>query len=117
MIFGIASSVSALNAFGKKMATIANNVANVYSENFKKSRAIFKEEASGGVCVDIVRSETPGHRVFVEKDDEIVSKEGSNVDLAEELTQAIIAKRYYQANVKSLNTQEKMSGYLLDIKR
>ncbi|MBW2643832.1 MAG: hypothetical protein JRC89_10800 [Deltaproteobacteria bacterium] len=39
MISSVRSTLSALNAFDKKMDVIANNVANVETEEFKKSRA------------------------------------------------------------------------------
>ena len=37
MGFAINTGTSALNAFGTKMAVSANNVANVYSEDFKRA--------------------------------------------------------------------------------
>ena len=43
MINGINNNASALQAFSKQIAVSANNVANVYSTEFDKSRAINSE--------------------------------------------------------------------------
>ena len=40
MINGICAASSALNAFSKKVAVVSNNVANMNSDGFKKSRTI-----------------------------------------------------------------------------
>ncbi len=39
MTFSVDNNISALKAFGAKMGVTANNIANVESEAFKKSRA------------------------------------------------------------------------------
>jgi hypothetical protein len=53
MIPFISSNLSALRAFGKKLSVIANNVANIESEGFKKSRAVLVEDPKNHVSVDI----------------------------------------------------------------
>jgi len=117
MISVIRSSISAINAFGKKMGIIADNVANVGSEGYKKKEAMFKENPNGGVSVEIRRVETPGHTVLVEENDSMVPKELSNVDLTEEIPQSVVTKRYYEVNLKILKSGEEMLGMLLDIKK
>ncbi len=42
--------------------------------------------------------------------------EGSNVDIAEEMVNTLLAKRMYEANVKVVETSSKMMESLLDIK-
>jgi flagellar basal-body rod protein FlgC len=49
MIPSINSTVSALQAYKKSMGVTANNIANVNTEDFKKSRATMKEGANGSV--------------------------------------------------------------------
>ena len=115
MIPIISSNLTALRAFGKKMAVIANNVANIKSEGFKKSRAVLKEGPVNGVSVKISRVETPGPLVPVEEDGKTVLKETSNVELAQEIPQASLTKRYYQANLVVVNEEDEMLGTLLDI--
>ena len=115
MIPFISSNLSALRAFGKKVAVIANNVANIESEGFKKSRAVLKEGSKSHVSVDISRVDTPGHLIDVEEDGKMVQKEMSNVDLAQEIPQACLAKGFYRANLKVVKEKDEMLGTLLDI--
>ena len=115
MIPIISSNLSALRAFGKKMAVIANNVANIKSEGFKKSRAVFKEGTANDVSLEISTVENPGPLVPVEEDGKTVLKETSNVELAQEIPQASLTKTYYQANLVVLNEEDEMLGTLLDI--
>jgi flagellar hook protein FlgE len=115
MISAVSSAVSALNAIETKMAVLSNNVANSQTNGFKKSRADLKEGENGAVEVDIARVNTPGPIVAVEENGGVVEMEMSNVDLAEELPQTIIAKTGYQANLKMLKAQDEMLGNLLDI--
>ena len=115
MISAVSSAVSALNAIETKMAVLSNNVANSQTNGFKKSRADLKEGEKGAVEVDITRVNTPGPIVEAEENGGVVEIEMSNVDLAEELPQTIIAKTGYQANLKMLKAQDEMLGSLLDI--
>jgi flagellar basal-body rod protein FlgC len=103
MILVASHSLSALDAFGKKMAVIANNVANIQSAPVN------------GVSVQISQVETPGHLRLAEEDGKMVEKEMSNVDPAQEISLSLLTKRYYQANLKVLNTNDEMLGSLLDI--
>ena len=115
MIPIISSNLSALRAFGKKMAVIANNVANINSEGFKKSRAVLKEGTVKEVAVDVTQVETPGSLLPVEEDGKTVLKETSNVELAQEIPEASLTKRFYQANTAVLKQEDEMLGTLLDI--
>jgi flagellar basal-body rod protein FlgC len=45
----------------------------------------------------------------------MVEKETSNVNLEEELPDMMVTQRTYEANLKVLQTQDKMLGTLLDI--
>ncbi|HIJ56168.1 MAG TPA: hypothetical protein HPQ03_08580 [Deltaproteobacteria bacterium] len=115
MISSINSSISALKAFEKKMGVTANNVANVESEEFKKSRAVMTEGARKEVRVEIEKIETSGPIVSEIEDGKVVEKELSNVDLVEEIPQTIIAQRNFEANLKSIQAQEETLNSFLDI--
>jgi flagellar hook protein FlgE len=117
MITGLSSSISALIAFGKKMAVTANNVANLQSEGFKKSRALLEEGSQGGVAAQIENVNTPGVVITEEDDQGTVERELSNVDLEKEIPETILTQRGYQANLKTIETQDEMLGSLLDIKK
>ena len=115
MIDPVSQAISALSAFKKKSSVIANNVANVNTDEFKKSRATFAEGASGGIRVNIQEIDTPGIPKETIRDDEVTEVESSNVDLAEELTEMIPTTIGYKANLKTIKTHQDMLGSLFDI--
>jgi flagellar basal-body rod protein FlgC len=115
MIFSVYNNISALRAHGTKMGVSANNIANVETEEFKKSRAVMEEGPKGSVEVEIDRVDTPGPIVSQYEDDQYVQKEMSNVDLAEEIPQTIPTQRGYEANLTVIKTKDEMLGSLIDI--
>ena len=115
MISAVNSTVSALQAYKTQMEVTSNNVANVNTEGFKKSKATLKEGDNGNVQVDVNEVNTPGHRYQELEDDQMVEKETSNVDLTEEFPQMMVTQHAYEANMKVLQTQDRMLGTTLDI--
>lgn len=114
MISPVASSLTALTAARKKMGVTANNIANVNTDEFKKSRVTLSEGSNGGVSATVDVVNTPGIPKETIQNDRPVQTESSNVDLAEELTEMIPTKTLYGANLKALKTQQDMLGTLLD---
>ena len=109
------NSISALNAFGTGMGVTSNNVANVNSDGFKSSRTVIEEGQNGSVNARIQKSTEPGPMV----QDNLAAggvKEGSNVDLAREITSTIPTQRGYEANLKMVKTQDEMLGTVIDMK-
>lgn len=115
MISGMTSAISALSAFGKRMGVIANNVANVASDGFKKSRVLMEDQDPGGVRVTLSRVETPGPRIMEETAAGLEEKELSNVSLEEEIPNALLTEKMFTANTKVVKTEEEMIGSVLDI--
>ena len=99
MISTFSIGLSAIKAFGQKMETVAGNVANLYSEGYEKRRVTFKEQQSGGVIVEIQKQPSSGQ----------------GVELTEEIPQSIIAQRGYEANLKTIQTEDEILGTLIDI--
>jgi flagellar basal-body rod protein FlgC len=97
------------------MGVTTNNIANVNTEEFKKSRATMQEGVNGGVEVDIKKVNAPGHPYQELEGDRLVEKETSNVNLEEELPDLMLTKRTYEANLKVIQTRDKMLGSMLDI--
>lgn len=114
MIYPVGSTLTALNAYRKKMDVTANNIANVTTDEFKKSRVTMSENQNGGVSAIVDRVDTPGIEKETIRNDQIVLTESSNVDLAEELTEMIPTRTIYSANLKTLKTRNEMLGSLLD---
>jgi flagellar hook protein FlgE len=115
MISPVNSTVSALQAYNSQLDVTSNNIANVNTDEFKKSKAILKEGPNGGVQADIRRVDTPGHRYQELEGDQMAEKETSNVDLSEELPQLMVTQHAYQANMKVIQTQDEILGTALDI--
>ncbi|MFH1626102.1 MAG: flagellar basal body rod C-terminal domain-containing protein [Pseudomonadota bacterium] len=115
MINGIGSSLSGVTAHKKKIEVTANNIANINTDGFKKSRAVFKEEPSGGVVVDVQRVDTPGTPIHSQEDEKQISSETSNVDYAEETVNMITARRGFEANLKALQVEDEILNSILDI--
>ncbi len=111
MIAGISSSIAAIYAFGSKLAGTANNIANVNTDGYKKTVSTISEGKQGLPETNQGKSSTPGPIVQVEG----LFKETSNVDLAEEFPQMVLAQRGYEANIKSLQTQAELTKLLMDI--
>jgi flagellar basal-body rod protein FlgC len=115
MIFSVGSSLSALKAFGVKMGVSADNVANVETEGYKKRRAVFKEGPNNDVQVAVTQPETSGPVIAEVKNGQITEKELSNVDLAEEIPQAILTQSGFEANLKTLQAWSEMTGTVIDM--
>jgi len=107
MMNGIDAALSALNAFSKKVAVTSNNVANLNSDGYKKSRAVLQEGENGGVEASIRIIDAPGNPIPYEGD--------SDVDLAEEAVNMITARRGYEANIKSIEAQVELEETIVDI--
>jgi flagellar basal-body rod protein FlgC len=115
MIYPVNNALSALNAFRKRLDVTANNIANVDTDDFKKSRVTMEEASSGGVQANIQQVNTPGIPKQVYQDDALVERESSNVDLIEEIPEMVTAKAGFRANLKSVSAQHQALGSLLDI--
>jgi flagellar basal body rod protein FlgG len=112
MISGISSSLSGLAAFSRKLTVSANNVANVNTDEYKKTVATITEDKNGLPELNTEKIETPGP-VIQETDS--VLRELSNVELAQEFPRMMISQRGYEANIKALKVQDEMIGTLLDM--
>lgn len=110
------NSASAMTAHGTKMAVTANNVANVNTDEFKSSRALIEEgQVPESVRVSISKDETQGPLVTESRNGETVETELSNTDIARELTSTIPTQRGYEANARTIRTQDEMLGTVIDM--
>lgn len=116
MIPAVNSALSGLQAFGTKMNSNANNIANASSEGYKKSRVTLATQEPQGVKSSVETIDSPGTMMLEETNNVSELIELSNVDLAEELPDSQINARFYQANLKTLQTVDEMTESLLNIK-
>lgn len=131
MMFSVNSSLSALMAYGKKMAVHADNVSNVYSEDYKKSRAIINQGPDRNVTAEIekIDSMSPpvqetNNRAALENEPDDLNrtmarsdsvKKSNNVELNDEFVGIGIAQKGYEANIKVIEAQNEMIGTILDL--
>lgn len=107
-------ALSAFRALGKKLEVTANNVANVNTEGFKKSRGLPEEASPLGVTVSISRIDTPGFPLPSE-DGTGETRESSNVAIEEEKVNLATLQHGYAANLETVRVVGAALGTLLDI--
>ncbi len=116
MISGVAASLSALQAYGTRMANNGNNIANMNTEGFKKGRVLLRDQQPEGVRAGHEKVNTPGPRIMEETGNGAEMIEQSNVDLSEELPEMMVNQHAFSANLKTLQAVDEMTKSLLDIK-
>lgn len=115
MISSLSTSLSGLNAFQKQLNVAANNLANVNTDGFKKSRALLESTQPQGVLAKPQKLELPGPLALEQTPDGEQLVEKSNVDVGEEIPNVIVGQRAYQANLKMLKVADETMGSLLDV--
>jgi len=115
MISSIYSALSGLSAFQKKIGVTANNVANVNTDGFKKSRVTMEESQPQGVQAKIEEVNTPGLLALEQTQEGESLVEKSNVDIGEEMANLIVGQRFYEVNLRTLKIEDERLGSLLDI--
>jgi flagellar hook protein FlgE len=107
------AALSALGALGIKLGVTANNIANVNTDGFKKSRVLLQNTDLYGVTVSISRVDTSGMAIF-SGDGSASMQESSNVDLGEEIVNLKTTKYAYLANLKTIKVEDAVLGTLFD---
>lgn len=115
MVGGFGIALTGMQAASRMLGASAHNIANAQTEGFKRLRSIPEELESGGVRVTLEQDQATGPSFFIQDEDGLTLREGSNVDLAEEITSTLQASHLFQANAASLRAQNKVLGSLLDI--
>ena len=122
-ISGSGASLSALRAFSVKSQVTANNVANVNTDEFEKSRVDMVEGRPEGVDVTISKPGSPEKGNFDRSEtkentpgESMGEKEPSNVDIAEEMVNMMTTENFYSANTKMVQSKDDMLGTLIDMK-
>ena len=113
MISGLSISLTALDAYGKKLGVAANNIANADSKGFKKSRVEFRDSSTGGPGVEPVNA--PGAQFFENTPQGPRLVEQSNVDYGDEMLSLLLAQRGIEANAHAVRTQDQALGNLVNL--
>jgi len=115
MLGGIQAALSGMQSAGRMLGASAHNIANAQTEGFQRIKALPEESRAGGVQVSLEQDQTAGPTFFIQDEGGLTLREGSNVDLTEELTNTLQATHLFEANVASFKAQDKALGTLLDI--
>ncbi len=107
-------ALSALRALGRANEVIANNIANVNTGGFEKSRAVMAQAATGGVTLSVEQLKLPIDTVTLGGASQ-TAPVTSNVALDEELIDLMVNRRGYEANIQTLKSTEEMQGTLFDL--
>jgi len=110
MVPSLNATVSALEAYGRKLAINAENIANADTDGYEKIRAVSREGANGTVEITPQRMRAPGAAAGRDASD----REGSNVALEEEIPELMVSVYGFKANLKTLQAQDEIIGTLLD---
>lgn len=116
MISASSSALSALQAFGTKIQSNANNIANANTDGYKKTRVNLASKAPQGVQAEIEKSKMAGPTVYQEGESGSEAVELSNVDLGNEIPEMMLSSTYYKANLKTIQIENEMLGSLLQVK-
>lgn len=116
MISAYQSALSGLRAFETRLHSNANNVANISTENFKKTRVLLSDVQPQGVKIDVEKVNTPGAAFYEETNNGLELVELSNVDLGQELPEMGLNTTFYKANLKTIQATDEMFGSLLNVK-
>ncbi len=116
MISATSSALSALSAFSTKLNSNANNIANLQSEGFKKTRVTNESTADQGVKAVVDTVNTQGMMRLEETSNGTEMVELSNVDMAQELADSTLNTRFYEANLKTIKAEDEMTQSVLDLR-
>jgi len=103
-IMNINSSMSSLYAHQDLLNSSAHNIANSVTENFERTDTRLVEGANETVEASYTKIENAEENPY------------SNTDLAKEFTDQILSYHATGANAVAIETQNDVSGTLLDIK-
>jgi flagellar basal-body rod protein FlgC len=106
-------SLSALDVYSKNLDVIANNIANVNTDGFKRQEGTPVEVRPAGVELAVRRDTSPGGPIV--GNDGQPTRESSNVSVADEMVGLITNQQAYDANMKALKTAFEMSGRIVDL--
>lgn len=129
MVGGITNALSGVKNATERLQVSANNIANEFStvkneggkltnEPYRPQTVVSVSQQQGGVGTEVVPREPETLKRY-EPDSPVADENGfveaPNVDVAEEITNQIVASYDAKANLKSLQTQNETLKSLLDI--
>jgi len=106
-------AVSGLRAAAKRLEVSASNVANDRSTGYVPRRVQQTAYAAGGTRAESVPVQPPSVP-FVDPNDPDAAATRPNVSLEEEIVEQMLARRAYEANLRTVEAADRMTRTLLD---
>lgn len=116
MISALQSAMSGMQALSKKIQSNSNNIANSNTEGYKRTQVNLATMDPNGVKAVVTKSHNSGPMVYEENSNGLELIEQSNVDIAREIPDLMLNTTFYQANLKTIQTTDKLLSSMLDIK-
>ena len=116
MIPPVHSALSALQAYGTKIQANANNIANSGTEGYKRTRVTLATTEANGVKTVLDKPDIEGPMIYEQTGNGLELIEQSNVDLGREFPEMMLNTHFYTANLKTLQTADRMLESVLNIK-
>jgi len=109
------AALSGLQAASLQLRASANNIANADTDGYQKQQ-VTTQAGTYGVEVKVEKVGVADAPTNTTDDLGKAADQSSNVDLTDELIEMKAAKNFFEANAKTLQTQENMLGRILDIR-
>ena len=106
-------AVSGLRAAAKRLEVSASNVANDRSTGYVPRRVQQTAYAAGGTRAESVPVQPPSVP-FVDPNDPDAAATRPNVSVEEEIVEQMLARRAYEANLRTVEAADRMTRTLLD---
>ena len=108
------AAISGLQAASLKSKVGANNLANANTDGFQKQQ-VTTQAGTYGIEVKVEKVSASEALNSSYAGSEKITNERSNVEVAEELIQVKVAQNLFDANAKTIQTQDNLLGRILDI--
>jgi flagellar basal-body rod protein FlgC len=112
------NAISGLRAAGKRLEVSASNTVNTQSGNYTPGRVEQTALAGGGTKAEAVRVNPPTVPIY-DPQHPAADAEGvvqrPNVALESEMVEQMLARRAFEANLRTIETADQMTRSVLDI--
>lgn len=112
------NAISGLRAADKRLEVSASNTVNARSENYTPGRVVQTARGDGGTATDVVNVSPPTVPTY-NPQHPAADAEGvvqrPNVSPEAEAVEQMLARRAFEANLRTIETADQMSKTVLDI--
>ena len=115
MISSVSRNIDALRAFAGKLEVSSKNIANMYTDGYRKGSAVITEGSNNNIRLDIRHEDHSVNNIRRSTENPVSQNTPSFVDLSEEIPASMVARRGFEANIRAIQIHEETLGTILDI--